>query len=230
VLAVMVLTLFMSGEEGVESLRPLFFWFMLVFLGMFLSVLPVGLPLLSIAQEGRKIALLRSAPISMSDVLNCKFWATWVPMVLSWTLVFLVAGTWLQFPLWQVGFLVGMTIWGLAGGSLVTMAVGALRVDFMAEELKQRMPAVTGYLLMGLNSVFVLSIIVTCVWLMVRLFPDSRVVLAVHALAGYGPVGWILSDKLWIPLTLVGSQVLFWLGAKALWEAAVRRLEGWEES
>jgi hypothetical protein len=229
VLVVMILALFMGAGKGAEALRPLLFWFMLMFLILFLSVLPVeGMPLMSIAQEGRKIALLRSAPISMSDVLKSKFWATWVPMALAWVLVFLAAGMWLQFPWWQIGFLAGLTILGLAGGSVVTMAIGGLRVDFAAEELKQRTPMMTSYLMMGLNLSFVLVTIAAFVWLMVRLFPDSPVVLAIQSLAGYAAVGWLFSDKLWAPLGLVGSQVLFWIGARALWTAAVHRLEGWE--
>ena len=230
VLFVVIVAPFMSGGQGVQVLRPLVFWFMLWFLALFLSTLPIGTSLMAIAQEGRKMALLRSAPISMSVVLRAKFWATWVPTVSSWVLVFLAAGLWLQFPLWQDGFLVGMTIWGLAGTSIATLAIGGLKVDFTVEELKQRTSMVTSYLMMGLNMVFGLLTIATSVWLMVRLFPESRVVLALQAFAGYGAVGWLFSDKLWIPLGLVSSQVVFWVGVKLLWDAAVRRLEGWEES
>jgi hypothetical protein len=230
VLMVMILAPLLGAGKGAEALRPLIFWFILVSLTMFLSFPPVGMPLMSIAQEGRKIALLRSAPISMSDVLGSKFWATWVPLVLAWVLVLLVAGMWLRFPLWQIGILVGVTIWGLAGGSVVTMAIGGLRVDFSAEELKQRTPTVTGYLMMGLNLGFLLITTATFVWLMIRLFPDSTPVLAIQSLAGYAVVGWLFSDKLWVPFGLVVSQVLFWIGAKAFWTAAVHHLEGWEGS
>jgi hypothetical protein len=230
VLAIVILALFLSAGRGAEALRPLMFWFMLMFLTLFLSNSPVGMPLMSIAQEGRRIELLRSVPVPMSDVLKAKFWATWVPMVLAWVLVFTVAGMWLQLPLWQVGLLAGMTIWGLAGGSVVTMAIGGLRVDFAAEEPKRRTPAVTGCLMMGLNLSFVLITTAAFVWLMVRLFPDSTAVLAIQPLAGYAVVGWLFSGKMWVPMGLVGSQVLFWIGAKGLWTAAVRRLEGWEGS
>lgn len=230
VLVVVILVPFMSGGPGVQALRPFVFWFMLWFLALFLSTLPIGTSLMAIAQEGRKMALLRSAPISMSVVLKAKFWATWVPTVSSWILVFLAAGLWLQFPLWQVGFLVGMTIWGLAGASIATVAIGGLKVDFTVEELKKRASMVMGYLMMGLNMVFGLLTIATSVWLMVRLFPESRVVLVLQALADYGAAGWLFSDKLWIPLGLVSSQVVFWVGVKLLWDAAVRRLEEWEES
>jgi hypothetical protein len=230
VLVIMILAPVMGMGKGVEALRPLIFWILLVFLAMFLSILPVGIPLMSIAQEGPKIALLRSAPISMSDVLKGKFWATGVPLVVAWVFVFLIAGLWLQFPWWQIGFLAGVTIWGLAGGSVVTMAIGGLRIDFSAEELKERTPMLTGYLMMGLNLCFVLMTTAAFVWLMVRLFPDSPAVVAIQSLAGSAVVDWLFSDRLWVPLVLVGSQILFWIGARALWTAAVHRLEGWEGS
>jgi hypothetical protein len=225
-----VLVLFVGSGQGSEMLRPLSFWYVLVLLLLFMSTVPVGLPLLSLAQEGRRIALLRSAPIAMSDVLRGKLWSTWLPLAATWTVVLLVAGLWLQFPLWQVGALVATTLWGLAGGSVATLALGGLKVDFTVAELKQRTHTVTGYLMMGLNFVFALSTITITVWLIVRLFPDSRVIVAMRALADYGAVGWIFSDRLWIPLGLLASQVVFWAGATRLWNAAVRRLEAWEES
>jgi len=228
VLVIMVLALFMGGGEVTEALRPLIFWIMLIFLAMFLSVLPTGLPLMSLAQEGRNLALLRSAPISMSDVLKGKFWAAWVPLVMAWILVFLITGMMLRFPWWQIAFLAGLTIWGLTGGSVVTMAIGGLKIDFGVEELGRRTPTLPSYIMMGLNLTFVLVTTASFLWLLIQLLPDSRLVLAIQPLAGYTPVSWLLSDELWVPLILVGSQVLFWIGARALWIAAVHRLEGWE--
>lgn len=121
----------------------------------------------------------------------------------------LVAGLWLGFPSWQVAFLV---------------------VDFNAEELKQRIPGLVTYLLMALNVVFVLLAVSFSLWLTVRLFPDSRVVQATRSLAGYGAVGWLHSEKLFYPLVLLAGQIAFWIGVRVLCGAAVRRLEGWEES
>ncbi len=113
---------------------------------------------------------------------------------------------------------------------MLLMAIGGLSVDFTAKELKQRISVVVSYLLIGMNSVFVLWIIATFVWLMVRLLPDSRVVLTLQALAGYGAVRWLFSDSLWIPLVLASGQAVFCIGMRVLWDAAVRRLEVWEES
>jgi hypothetical protein len=166
----------------------------------------------------------------MSDVLKGKFWAAWVPLVVAWVVVFLITGMMLRFPWWQIGFLAGLTIWGLTGGSAVTMAIGGLKIDFDVEEIGRRTPTLPSYLMMGLNLTFVLVTTASFVWLLIRLLPDSRLVLAIKSLAGYTPVSWLLSDKSWVPLILVGSQVLFWIGARALWTAAIHRLEDWEGS
>lgn len=226
----MVLVPVLGGGSESELLQPLLFGFMLVVLAMLVGVSPAGVSLLSVAEEGRRLGLLRVAPISMSDLLRGKFWATWLPLALSSTGVLAIAGVWLGFPLWQTGLLVGVTFWAGAGASAAAVAIGGLGVDFAAEELKQRVSALITYLVIGVNSVFALWTIGGSVWLMVRLFPDSRVVLALRALAGDGTLGRILSDSPWIPLALAGGQALFWVGVGLVWNAAVRRLESWEES
>jgi hypothetical protein len=227
VVATVLLPAIRSGT-GRDTLQPLLFGFMMMMLALSMGILPVGTSLMAIAQEGRRMALLRVAPISMSDVIKGKFWATWAPMALSWTVVLIIASIWLQFPLWQIGFLVGMTILGLAGASVMTVAVGGLSVDFTAEELKQRISVVVSYLLMGINSIYMLLTIATFVWLMIRLFSDSRVVLAIQALSNISAIGWLFSDSLWTPIALLIGQVAFGIGVKVLWDAAVRRLEAWE--
>jgi hypothetical protein len=227
VVAMVLLPAIQSGTAR-DTFQPIFFGFMMMMLALFIGILPIGTSLMTIAQEGRRLALLRSAPISMSDVIRGKFWATWIPMALSWTAVLIIAGIWMQFPMWQIGFLVGMTILGLAGASAMTVALGGLRVDFTAKELKQRISIGVNYLLMGINSIYMLATIAIFVWLMIRLFPDSRVVLAIQALSNFGAIRWLLSDSFWNPLVLLTGQVAFGIGVKLLWEAAVRRLETWE--
>jgi len=219
VVALVLLPAIRSGT-GRDTLQPLLFGFMMMMLALFIGILPIGTSLMAVAQEGRRMALLRVAPISMSDVIKGKFWATWAPMALSWTVVLIIAGMWLQFPLWQIGSLAGMTILGLAGASVMTVAVGGLSVDFTAEELNQRMSLGVSYLLMGINSVYMLLTIAVFVWLVIRLFSDSLVVVAIQTLA--------FSDSLWGPIALLIGQVAFWIGVKILWGAAVRRLETWE--
>jgi hypothetical protein len=225
----MVLLPAIRSSTGRDALQPLLFGFMMMVLALFMGVSPIGTSLMAIAQEGRRLVLLRSAPISMSDVIKGKFWSTWIPMALSWIVVLIIAGIWLQFPLWQIGFLMGMTILGMAGVSAMTVAVGGLSVAFTVEELKQRISVGVSYLLMGINSIYMLLTITIFVWLMIRLFPESLVVLALHALSNFGVIEWLFSNSMWVPIALAGGQVLFWTGVKTLWDAAVRRLEAWED-
>ena len=100
---------FLGGLHGLDDARiekrSEHLLALLVYLVVFLATLPVSTTLMTIAREGRSIALLRSAPISMSVVLRSKFWASWLPMALWWTVVFLVAGLLIGLPLWQIGFL-----------------------------------------------------------------------------------------------------------------------------
>jgi hypothetical protein len=226
--AAIVLVPLLTSGEGSNALQPLLFLVLVLLLALMLGILPVGGSLLALAAEGRRLALLRSLPISLSHLLRAKFWATWVPMALSWALVFLVAGVWLRFPAWQIGFLVALSAWGLAGASAATVALGGLQVDFQARDLRQRVPTLTGYLVMGANTVFVLLAVALGLWLVARLAPGSPVVLALDALAGLPLVGWIVAPDPWFPLALAGAQLAYGLAVWALWAAAVRRLEAWE--
>jgi hypothetical protein len=228
VLVAVVLVPFLGGGEATATLQPLIFWFMLVYLVVFLATLPVGTTLMTIAREGRNISLLRSVPISMSDVLKGKFWASWLPTALWWAVVLLAAGLLARLPLWQIGFLLSIVIWGSAGAAAATAGMGGLTVDFAAKELKQRVRASMSYLQMALNLAFTLLTIGICLWLMVRAFPESQTVLVLQTLSQYRFVGWLFSASLWIPLALAGAQGAFWIGVVLLWRAAVRRLEQWE--
>jgi hypothetical protein len=222
------LMVFGGTSKGMPTLRPFVFYAMLAFLALFLSTQAVGTSLMAMAQEGRNILILRGAPISMSAVLKGKFWATWLPVAASWTIVFLVAGTWLQFPIWQTAFLVLIALWGLVGTSMATMAIGGLKVDFTSEDLRKRTSAATNYLTMGLNGFFASLTILTCVWLIIHFYPDSRPVLAIRGLSGYSAFRPFFSDDMALPLGLLACQIAFWAGIKMLWDSAARRLESWE--
>jgi hypothetical protein len=229
VLIVAVVLVPALGKGSLDKiLLPLFFWLVLMLLAIYLGILPVGIFQMVIAREGNKITLLRSTPISMSNMLRGKFWAIWIPTTLSWSLVILISGVLLQFPLWQIGFLLGITIYGLAGASLATVAAGGWSIRFNIEEVKRRISTSISYLLMAVNLIYMLSMAATCIWFMIRLFSDSKVILAIRSLASFGAIGWIFSDELSIPLILLSIQVIFWIGVKMLWDAAVQRLEKWE--
>jgi hypothetical protein len=166
----------------------------------------------------------------MSEVLKGKFWFGLIPVTLSWFLIIFITGVLLHFSLWQVIFLLGITIWGLVGASAATVAIGGLTVDFKVEEIKQRISIAMSYFIMGLNTLFVLMTIAACVWLMTHLFANSPAVQMIQVLADYDAIGWLFSDSLLIPIALLIGQVVFWISVKVLWDAAVLRLEKWEES
>ena len=84
--------------------------------------------------------------------------------------------------------LLGLPSW-LSMLGLNSFLHGGLRIDFTAEELKQRTPTVTGFLMMGLNLRFMLVTTATFDWVMVRMFPDSHAVLPIQTLARYPVVG-----------------------------------------
>jgi hypothetical protein len=215
-------------RSGGEVLQPLYFWFMLMVIALMAGILPVGTAMMSVAQEGRQMALLRAAPISMASMLRGKYWASLVPMALSWMLVLLASGILLRLPAWQVCTLVGVTLLGSSGATLTALTIGGLKIDFDAEELKQRVPMLMSYVTMALNTVFFLLTIGVGIWLAIRFLPDSSVDAAAAVLNNLPTGRWLLSDSLWIPIVLIASQVAFWVGARLIWTAAVRRLENWE--
>ena len=228
ILAAVLLVPLLSSEEARSTLQPLWFWFMLTFLVLFLTTLPIGTTMLSVAREGKRIALLRSAPIAMSDVLKGKLWASWLPAAASWTIVLSVVGVLLRWHLWQIGFLAGITVWASACASAAAIAMAGLTVDFSADELRQRIPIAASYLQMALNLLFALLSIGICLWLVVRLFPEDQSVLVLQTLSQYGFARWLYSADAWIPLLLAGAQGAFLVGVVMLWRAAVGRLERWE--
>lgn len=67
VVAIVLVPVLRSGKPD-ESLQPLFVGILLMLLG----ILPGCTILATLAQEGSRMALLRSAPISMADVLGAK--------------------------------------------------------------------------------------------------------------------------------------------------------------
>ncbi len=216
-----------SGNEA-EALLPILFWTMVMFLTMYVSFAPVGSHLMAIAHEGRNFALLRSAPVSMAEVLKGKYWARLIPMVLSWGGILLVVSLWLQLPVWQSTFLMCITILGLTGASAVTTAIGGLKVDFSVEELKQRIPTLISYMIWGVNLIFALLIVVLSTWLIYQLYPESGVVIVVRTVFENSVVSWFFHATFGPPLILLGALGVFVVGLRMLWGAAVHRLEEWE--
>ena len=200
-----------------------------MFLTMYVSFAPVGSHLMAIAHEGRNFAVLRSAPVSMAEVLKGKYWARLIPMVLSWGGILLIVSWWLQLPAWQIIVLMCITILGLTGASAITTAISGLKVDFSVEELKQRVPTLMSYIIIGVNLIFTLLIVVLSIWLINRLYPESGVVIVIRAVLENSVVGWFFHATFGPPLALLGALGMFVICVRTLWGTAVHRLEEWEE-
>jgi hypothetical protein len=228
IMVVVVFGPFMVSGNDAEALLPLLFWIMVMFLTMYVSFAPIGSHLMAIAREGRNFALLRSAPVSMADVLKGKYWAMLIPMVLSWSGILLIVSLWLQLSVWQIIFLMCITILGLTGASAVTTAIGGLKVDFSVEELKQRIPSLISYIIMGVNLIFALLTVVLSTWLIYQLYPESSVVIVIRTLLENSVAGWFFQATFGPPITLLGALGVFVVGVRVLWGTAVHRLEEWE--
>ena len=163
----------------------------------------------------------------MRDVLRGKFWgAAWSLSVVVWSLSYIIIGLLAHFPIWQIGFLVGTLAWGLLGAASLSVAYGALAAKFSVDDpAKNSVSVLHQWGAMLLSEIFMLLTITTTVWLMVNIFPDSDVVLPIKAMASFPAVGWLLADINWLPIVFVPSQVVFWVGVRALWKTAIRRLE-----
>lgn len=210
--------------------RVLVFWILLLYGSGFALNSTLGIALPAVGQEGRNIALLRSAPLSMKAVLSAKFWSMWIPNFLVWSLAFLTMGGLARMPIWQILFLIGGLAWGLAGASAAAVAIGALGADFTTEDPRRRVGVLAGWLALGLGMIFLLLNVLTISWLGIHLYPRSEMVLASRrALEGFSIVGWLFTEEGWAPWPLGIGQMAYWAGMRALWSAAVRRLENWEE-
>lgn len=213
-------------EEG--SMGPLLYWYLLFFLAFLTMFQPLSGTLISLMLEGKNISLLRTLPLSFASVLKGKFLATAMPLMALWTVLLLAFGLWKGMPMGQIGLLLGTVLVGLAGGSVATLALAGLWIDFTIDNPKKRLSTPASYLITGINGLYVLLTVVSSTWLMIGLYPDSDPVMVIRTLQTIPVVGWTLSTSLWLPLTLFAGHLAFWMGARRLWRAGVRRLEQWE--
>jgi hypothetical protein len=216
------------GSAGGPALRPAVFWMLLVFLGLYLNFYG-GTVQTAVALEGRNLALIQSAPVRVSAILRGKFWATWLPGALIWSLLLLGMGLLFKFPPWQIGLLVGITLWGMSGVSLAAAAVSAWTMDFAEQDPRRRLSAPAYWLIMGLSLTMAALTITGALWLVAHLLPQSDLAVQLHALAGFGVVRALVSDSVGPPLILLGGQLAFGIAVRGLWVAGVRRLEQYEE-
>ncbi|MFC2028970.1 hypothetical protein ACFLTX_03480 [Chloroflexota bacterium] len=229
VIIVMLLLPFLSNSSMIEYFSPFIFWFLAIALVMLLGTLPLSTFLMIVVEEGRNLALIRSTPISMSEMLKGKFWATWIPIVLSWTIILSVVGRMINYSLVQTGFLVLMMVFGLTGVSLITISIVGLKADFSIDELKQRVSSQISLLIIGLNTIFMILTFLVFSWTLVHITPANMAVDMLRSFSNYAFISWLFSSSMWNLVILIAFQLGCWIGIWFVWNAAVHRLEEWEE-
>jgi len=215
----------LGGRDAVDLLRPIFFWFMLIFVPWFIGVAALGFAVTAIVREGPNLALLRVAPTSMSAVLRGKLYTTWGAMVIPWTVVLAATGVLLRFAWWQIALLLAAAIVSLASMTPLTIGLGALRSDFSVRDVVKRIPTGARYVMIALNALYAGWLFATVAWLIAHGFPESDSFKVIEVFQGLPPVRALLSDAAWVPLLLAAGHGLVCFGLVRLWAAAVRRLE-----
>lgn len=197
--------------------QPIVFWFLMIFACQLMVTVPfVAIALL--AREGRSFGLIRTQPVEVSELLRVKFWVSWLPQTFIWLICVLVLSAIYHLPLWQI-----MTIWsisaiGLALALWLSLSLASMQVDFHA----RRVPRRTGLILLGLNSLWALSLLTLVAWMVWYVLPTSE------ASAVFAALHIHFSPELWLPLVIVHAS-LFVL-TYGLWQRGVHCLNRWEIS
>lgn len=210
---------------GDTLLKPIVFWF-LMFLGFMLANTVLVDGLITFGREGRLFRLLKSMPLSMETILRGKFWgAPWSLGILVYSSFYLIIGFFMDYPLWQIAFLVGTVAWGAIGTSALAVAYGALVADFSVDDpIKQSVSILHQFIMSGALVLFIAPIFASVVWLIIQFFPESDIVVPIRVIASLSS-SWLFSESIWVLIGLIGIQGLFLLGIKGLWGISVRRLE-----
>jgi hypothetical protein len=197
---------------------------MVILIPWFSPVVVLGIPLMSILQEGPTFALLKTAPIPLKTILQGKLYAAWIMMSLPWFLVLSVSGLLLQFSWWQVVLLLVTALLALLPMTTVSLELGALWANLAASDLKKRFSAVQSYAVIALSLLYALWIVVTVIWLVAHAFPASDSFTVIEVFEDQPVMHRLLSDAVWIPMLLTAGYLAVLYGLLRLWAAAVRRL------
>lgn len=180
----------------------------------------------AVGSEGRNIALLRVAPLPISQLLLAKFWSTYVPVVLISSLVGISSGLLLQRSGMELLIVVVGSAWCAVGCVAAAVGSDALGARFQAEgeQADISLPGVIG--IYGLGLLFIAGSLLSLVWVLARLWPERAGLVEVPGLVLGAS---FLSSRSFNSGLLPGlSLLLAVLGIVGVWKLGCRRLEGWE--
>lgn len=223
-----LLPLLFSERKNDPQWQPFFFWMLLV-LALFFAYLPImNETLPALPREGRRLALLRVAPVDTAVWLWHKFWALfWTLSLLIWVGAVLGLALVWRLAVWQVGVIIATLIWTLLLAAALFYALGALFGPLTGDDDTARPSGLAVLLAMGAYMLLAMLVLITAVWLLGQWQPESATVAMIRPFA---TLHWLLAPA---PITgwlLLGGQATAVALIAAVWQLARRRLAHWEES
>jgi hypothetical protein len=227
-LMTMVIMLPMLRMEG--PLRPLLFWLIMVYSGMFGINSAEGQALSSFAMEGRRFVFYRVAPVNLSAVMWSKYWISWLPAAVPWVLVLALGGWLLGFPLWQTGTLIAFMLLLLAGTAAVCIPISAQEADLSAESTNPKMSGPAAWIALGLGLIWMLLLLVIVIGVLFQWAGESELIVAAYSIARAVPLISPLFPANGLVYLVVGFSgvLIFGFVLRRMWLAAIHRLENWE--
>jgi hypothetical protein len=227
-IVIVLLPLLLSARRSDPQWRPFFFWLLLVVALTFAYVTILNETLPALPREGRRLALLKMAPLATAVWLRHKFWGLpWPLTLLIWMGVLLALGLFWRLAAWQVGALAVTLGWTLLLAAALFYGLGALLGSLEGEDDDAKMSGTAVLLALGGYVLLALLTLATTIWLLARWQPESAVVEMIRPLAT-GVLGRLFAPSPvmgWALLAGQGTAVALILG---VWRLARLRLVQWE--
>ncbi len=183
----------------------------------------------SIAAEGRNMALLALAPLSGLQVLWAKFWAALGPTLLIAEATTLVAALVLGASPGQILLFALAVAWFTVGFVAIGIGISTLSPNFDPATNDRRQVGVEStYLAMILSAIYWAVHLALITWLLLKAGPALTQGLLSQLVLVLLPDVVPYLDTIWPILALVGAEVLIWGAIVLLWRRGARWIERWE--
>ncbi len=229
-IAIIFLPLLLSDRRRDPAWQPFFFWLLLVIALAFAYVTILNETLPALPREGRRLALLRLAPVKTAVWLRHKFWGLPWPLVLGvWGLVLLVLALLWRMAVWQVVVIAAALGWTLLLTAAFFYALGALFGPLTGTDDDAKVPGLATLLALGGYILLALLTLATAIWLVALWQPQSATVAVLRPFAASTVLGWLLTPSPIAGWVLLAGQGTAGALILVLWRLARRRLANWEE-
>lgn len=222
--------LLFSERRNDPQWQPFFFWVLLVATLVFACIPIMNETLPALPREGRRLALLRVAPVDTAVWLRRKFWGLpWPLALLVWVGVVLGLALLWRLAAWQMGVIAAALIWTLLLAAALFYALGALFSPLTGADDDAGASGLATLLAMGGYALLASLTLATVIWLLGQWRPQSGAAAMLQPFAQSGVLRWLLTPGATTGWLLLGAGATAVALIAALWRLARRRLEQWEE-